>query len=178
MWQTNTWNNVDKDASFYKSKLEHTKDTPYLPLTSELWDVFHEDFWENRPCYNGTIIYICVYVYVIIYVILLRDVLLRKTLTKMIEPNILQMVYRDQSRYAPSQWEMSLHCNDISHWLGPYLDWSLVHELTVQILKISLCSFVKNNYLISSQFFAHFVACHDIQNCDLTGPLKSSCKFS
>ena len=34
--------------------------------------------------------------------------------------------YRDQSRYVPSQWEMSLQCNDISHWLGTYLDWSLV----------------------------------------------------
>ena len=32
---------------------------------------------------------------------------------------------RDQSSYAPSQWESSLHCNNISHWLGAYLDWSL-----------------------------------------------------
>ena len=31
----------------------------------------------------------------------------------------------NQARYAPSQWEMSLQCNDISHWLGAYLDWSL-----------------------------------------------------
>ena len=36
---------------------------------------------------------------------------------------------RDQSRYAPSQWEMSLQCNDISHWLGEYLDWSLLFTL-------------------------------------------------
>ena len=34
---------------------------------------------------------------------------------------------RDQPRYAPSQWETALHCNDISHWLGAYLDWSLYH---------------------------------------------------
>ena len=33
--------------------------------------------------------------------------------------------YRDQSRYVPSQWETSLQCNDISHWLGEHLDWSL-----------------------------------------------------
>ena len=33
--------------------------------------------------------------------------------------------HRDQSRYALSQWEMSLQCNDISHWLSAYLDWSL-----------------------------------------------------
>ena len=31
----------------------------------------------------------------------------------------------DQSRYAPSQLETLLHCNDICHWLGAYLDWSL-----------------------------------------------------
>ena len=33
--------------------------------------------------------------------------------------------FRDQSRYASSQWETSLQCNDVSHWLGAYLDWSL-----------------------------------------------------
>ena len=32
---------------------------------------------------------------------------------------------RDQFRYAPSQWETSLHCNDVSHWLGACIDWSL-----------------------------------------------------
>ena len=32
---------------------------------------------------------------------------------------------RDQSRYEPSQWETSLQCNDVFHWLGAYLDWSL-----------------------------------------------------
>ena len=32
--------------------------------------------------------------------------------------------YRDQSRYAPSQWETSLQRNDVSHWLGAYLEWS------------------------------------------------------
>ena len=35
------------------------------------------------------------------------------------------MVFRHQSRYAPCQWEASLQCNDVSHWLGAYLDWSL-----------------------------------------------------
>ena len=36
-----------------------------------------------------------------------------------------EMTCRDQSSYAPSQWETSLHCYNVSHWLGPYLDWSL-----------------------------------------------------
>ena len=34
---------------------------------------------------------------------------------------------RDQSRYAPSQWETLLQCNNVFHWLGAYLDWSLPH---------------------------------------------------
>ena len=31
---------------------------------------------------------------------------------------------RDQFRCAPSQWETSSQCNDISHWLDAYLEWS------------------------------------------------------
>ena len=27
-------------------------------------------------------------------------------------------IFRDPFMYAPSQWEMTLHCNVISHWLG------------------------------------------------------------
>ena len=27
--------------------------------------------------------------------------------------------------YAPSQWETTLHCNVVSHWLGAYTKWSL-----------------------------------------------------
>ena len=34
-------------------------------------------------------------------------------------------MYRDQSSYASSQRETSLHCNDVAHWLGAHLDWSL-----------------------------------------------------
>ena len=37
-----------------------------------------------------------------------------------------------RSRYAPSQWETSLLCNDVAHWLGAYLDRSL-HDGAVGI---------------------------------------------
>ena len=53
--------------------------------------------------------------------------------------SIRHVIYtaQDQSRYAPSQWEMSLQCNDISHWLSAYLDWSLqsfvVHHFVVVV---------------------------------------------
>ena len=32
---------------------------------------------------------------------------------------------REQSWYAPSQWESPLQCNGVSHWLFAHLDWSL-----------------------------------------------------
>ena len=35
------------------------------------------------------------------------------------------IIYRDHFVYAPSQREMALHCNTISHWLGTYTEWSL-----------------------------------------------------
>ena len=35
----------------YISEFEHTKDTPYLALVGELWDVFYEDFEEHWPHY-------------------------------------------------------------------------------------------------------------------------------
>ena len=44
------------------------------------------------------------------------------------------MVSSYQFRCAPSQWETSLHCNDVSHWLGAYLDWSLVSRFGVSCL--------------------------------------------
>ena len=30
--------------------------------------------------------------------------------------------------YATSQLEMALHCNTISHWLGEYIEWSLIYS--------------------------------------------------
>ena len=39
--------------------------------------------------------------------------------------SIAQKIYRDHSAYVLSQWEVALHCNAISHWLGTYTEWSL-----------------------------------------------------
>ena len=33
---------------------------------------------------------------------------------------------RDQFVYAPYQWETTLQCNVVSHWLGTYTKWSLI----------------------------------------------------
>ena len=36
---------------------------------------------------------------------------------------------RDHSGYGLSQWETTLHCNIVSHWLSPYPEWSLALEV-------------------------------------------------
>ena len=41
--------------------------------------------------------------------------------------------------HAPSQWETSLQCNDVSHWLGTYWDWSLY---SMEPLYTYICVFV------------------------------------
>ena len=33
-------------------------------------------------------------------------------------------IRRDHSGYGPSQWETTLQCNVVSHWLSPYTEWS------------------------------------------------------
>ena len=33
---------------------------------------------------------------------------------------------RDYFVYVPCQWETTLHCNVVSHWLGSYIKWSLL----------------------------------------------------
>ena len=38
--------------------------------------------------------------------------------------SLMPCCFSDHSVYMPSQWEMALHCNAISHWLGT--EWSLV----------------------------------------------------
>ena len=36
-----------------------------------------------------------------------------------------RQISRDHFVYAPNQWETTLHCNFVSHWLGTYTKWSL-----------------------------------------------------
>ena len=51
------------------------------------------------------------------------------------------------SRFAPSQWETALLCNDVSHWLGASLDSALMswYGHTFHITGIFLSSDDKAN---------------------------------
>ena len=46
---------------------------------------------------------------------------------------------RDHSVNVPSQWEMALHCNAISHSLGAYTEWSLKVWRLMFCLRSLLC---------------------------------------
>ena len=37
-----------------------------------------------------------------------------------------KILLRADSRFAPSQWEAVLLCNNVSHWLGASLEWALL----------------------------------------------------
>ena len=62
---------------------------------------------------------------------------------------------RDQSRYVPGQWETSLQCNDVSHWLGAYLDWSLhaiwLHRSGSTLAQVMTCKPLPKPMLTYSQ---------------------------
>ena len=42
-------------------------------------------------------------------------------------PQWIGSPFRDHFVYMPSQWEIMLHCNVVSHWPGSYSKWSLHH---------------------------------------------------
>ena len=39
------------------------------------------------------------------------------------------LITRNHFVHAPSQWETTLHCNVVSHWLGTYTEWSLYNMI-------------------------------------------------
>ena len=41
-------------------------------------------------------------------------------------PETFCLISRADSRFAPSQWETTLLCNDVSHWLGASLESTLI----------------------------------------------------
>ena len=49
------------------------------------------------------------------------------------------LICRDHFVYAPYQWEMALHFNTVSHWLGAYTELSLdmyVHFILFVLIEI------------------------------------------
>ena len=61
----------------------------------------------------------------------------QKTITKMLICSLaIEWYHRADSRYAPSQWETALLCNDVSHWLGASLKSALYHMASYNLADI------------------------------------------
>ena len=61
-----------------------------------------------QPNHIATLVILALYVW-LVYISIVCQQILR-----------YQSISRDHFLYAPWQWEMVLHCNTISHWLGAY----------------------------------------------------------
>ena len=74
------------------------------------------------------------------------------------------MNHRDQSVYVLSQWEMALHCNAISHWLGTYTDteWNIMITQGVMHACIPNLNHRSNHTLLSWFSFEWPNQCADL----------------
>ena len=58
---------------------------------------------------------------------------------------LVSVLHRDHSEYGLSQWETTLHCNVVFHWLHPYPEWSLLqtrllaYPPSLLVRKVLLC---------------------------------------
>ena len=74
-------------------------------------------------------------------------------------------MYRDHFVYTPSQWETTLHCNVVSHWLRAFTKWSLHAVLWSQPKHCHHCLCVSQlikylgkyafSFLYFSEFYSH-----------------------
>ena len=122
------------------------KDNSYIALNGELWGVFCEYFWENWPNFNGTALYY--------------------RWGRILEEGYCwaDILFRADSRFAPSQWETSLQSKAVSHWLGANLDqpWLLnkqrvlMHRHQGWNVRHGLC-YIYMRYLYIYELFIAFV---------------------
>ena len=63
-------------------------------------------------------------------------------------------IFRADSRFAPSQWETALLCNDVSHWLGANLEPALGRLSTLSCNIANLIADDKN-YSFTNSWCAH-----------------------
>ena len=139
-------------AAEHKVGFKQTKDTPYLTLMGKLWGVFSlfcVYFGENWLSYNGTAPYmydiyigllfqVCIWTQEIL--VMYPNIFIYKIPRHLLHPRFPTII----RLHALSQWEMTLHCNIISHWLGAYTNWSLCFLSQHLIIINMIYSFHRN----------------------------------
>ena len=104
--------------SAHKQAVEQTSDAPVLGTTSRsLWRHFYADFQPASAVLHER----------------LPNVSSSVETSFLIQPSIEKRAgisNRADSRFAPSQWETALICNDVSHWLGSSLESTMSNTLS------------------------------------------------
>ena len=74
------------------------------------------------------------------------------TVTRSAPPNTATHHHLSR-RYAPSQWEMTLHCNVVWHWSSAYPEWTLLYPSFTALFPVgaSICVYI------------HYVSCARVQ---------------
>ena len=73
------------------------------------------------------------------------------------------MVYRADSRFAPSQWEMSLQSNAVSHWLGANLESAQVYVWYSNYSGFRFQVFIFNKYIGTIYIYGSINTKHEKQ---------------
>ena len=84
---------------------------------------------------------------------------------------ITQISLRADSKFVPSQWEMALHCNGISHWLGSSLESVLSSIFYKTVLTLQQWN-MNNGKIDQDQGHDHSTK---LTNCGLVIPHEDKC---
>ena len=74
---------------------------------------------------------------------------------------------RADSRFAPSQWQTALLCNDVSHWLGTSLESTLWHRYSFRITDLLCTEDPPSKRSVMRHVFYHHVKQTCYQRADL-----------
>ena len=77
-------------------------------------------------------------------------------------------IHRADSRFAPSQWEMALLCNDVSHWLGADLESAMYTELNFSLHLIPERSITRWSTLGGAIFYIDQIFPHVVRRMNRT----------
>ena len=91
-------------------------------------------------------------------------------LPQYINPNTQQLqsmglFSTSHSVYVPSQWEMVLRCNVISHWMGTYTEWFLHLQTNAYICALLVCDL---NQIVMAKHGGSCVHFSGISTCGRT----------
>ena len=86
---------------------------------------------------------------------------------------VSELLYRADSEFAPSQWEMSLQSNTISHWLGANLESALWYQAVCQECLLAGCLSCWYKWFIKSSMSCS-VTSNTIPTCQMVCQLSST----